>query len=136
MRVRFFCDDKLAAQSAIIRCSLQPRFILYTSMAGRLHHTRQPNHPPPPCIQPPPERGDQREMLESAAINRINSSWEHRPGRTHQIHYLSWTQATPFLLITQHHHTTPQPKCSELLTALTTFPAGPAFCMFELSSTR
>ncbi|KAK2871279.1 hypothetical protein Q8A67_023806 [Cirrhinus molitorella] len=103
---------------------IHPRLAVYTTLSS------------PHRMQPPPERGDQREMLESAAINRINSSWEHRPGRTHQFHYLSWTRATPFLLITQHRHTTPQPKCSELLAALGLVPSGPALCMFELSSTR
>lgn len=123
-RVRFFCDDTLAAHWAIISCSLQPCFIHYTSAAGRLHR----------AFQSLPQRGDQREMLESTAINRINSSWEHSPGRTHQFHYLSWTRATPFLLITQHRHTTPQPKCSGLLAAPRPVPTRPALCMFELSS--
>ncbi len=31
--------------------------------------------------------------VEAPAINRINSSQEHSSGRTHQFHYLSWTEA-------------------------------------------
>lgn len=108
--VRFFCNDTLAAQRAIISCSLQPRFIHYISAAGRLLHSLRS-----PLRAVSARRRDQREKLESAAINRINSSWEHRPGRTHQFHYLYWTRAIPFLLITQHSHATPRPKCSELL---------------------
>lgn len=36
--VQFFCDHTLAARRAIISCSLQPRFIYYTSTDGRFHH--------------------------------------------------------------------------------------------------
>lgn len=50
----------------------------------------------------------QRKSLtgEAPAINRINSCQERSSGRTHQFHYLSWTEAilSPVTL---------QPKCSE-----------------------
>lgn len=52
-RVRFFCDDTLAAHWAIISCSLQPCFIHYTSAAGRLHRAFQS----PPHAAPARERG-------------------------------------------------------------------------------
>ncbi|CAM4730252.1 unnamed protein product [Leuciscus chuanchicus] len=111
------------------RSQSEPVFSQETSSSSGAEEIQRPRH-----MQPPPQRGDQREMLESTAINRINSSWEHRPGRTHQFHYLSWTRATPFLLITQLRHTTPQPKCSGLLAAPGPVPTRPALCMFELSS--
>lgn len=55
------------------------------------------HHPPPRsrCSRSWCPRSSRWKSLtaEAPAINRINSSQEHSSGRTHQFHYLSWTEA-------------------------------------------
>lgn len=45
------------------------------------------------CCQSTAQARERGLTVEAPAINRINSSQEHSSGRTHQFHYLSWTEA-------------------------------------------
>ena len=86
-RARSFYDYTLPASRTIVsRMCHFPVNPLY------IHHPSYRSHPL--CSMSTAQAGEKKGLtVRAPAINRINSSQEHSTGRTHQFHYLSWTEA-------------------------------------------
>lgn len=86
LRVFFFHKCTLVYSRTIVNCTccflVNPLYIHHPPSRSRCSRSWCPRS----------SRGKSL-TAEAPTINRINSSQEHSSGRTHQFHYLSWTEA-------------------------------------------